>query len=105
MTIVKTFGLTIQDFLAAGMPTGLRKATISVWPGLTLAAPAATSVSLSALTNADCTRTYALHSRNPQHSGEMRECKGQTEWKAKAPQQNCPNWRKVEIFNLEAGHE
>ena len=52
------FGRTIQLFLVDGLPTGLRKATIHGWTGLTFVATGATFAALTARPELDRTGIY-----------------------------------------------
>jgi Domain of unknown function (DUF4357) len=56
----ETFGRTIQLFLVDGTPTGLRKATIHGWTGLTFVATGTTFAALTARPELDRTGIYIL---------------------------------------------
>lgn len=56
----ETFGRTIQLFLVDGTPTGLRKATIHGWTGLTFVATASTFAALTTRVELDRTGIYIL---------------------------------------------
>lgn len=67
-----TFGRTIQLFLVDGTPTGLRKATIHGWTGLTFVATASTFSALTTRTELDRTGIYILYGPDPNLIGGMR---------------------------------
>lgn len=56
----ETFGRTIQLFLVDGTPTGLRKATIHGWTGLTFVATGTTFAALTSRPELDRTGIYRL---------------------------------------------
>jgi Domain of unknown function (DUF4357) len=60
MSSPETFGRTIQLFLVDGTPTGLRKATIHGWTGLTFVATGTTFAALTARAELDRTGIYIL---------------------------------------------
>lgn len=64
------FGRTIQLFLVDGTPSGLRKATIHGWTGLTFVATGATFAALTARPELNRTGIYILHGPN---SGSINE--------------------------------
>ncbi len=69
---LETFGRTIQLFLVDGTPTGLRKATIHGWTGLTFVATGTTFAALTARPELDRTGIYILAGPDPEAIGGMR---------------------------------
>jgi len=70
--MTETFGRTIQLFLVDGTPTGLRKATIHGWTGLTFVATGATFPALVARHELDRTGIYILAGPDPKAVGGTR---------------------------------
>jgi hypothetical protein len=68
----ETFGRTIQLFLVDGTPTGLRKATIHGWTGLTFVATGATFAALTARPELDRTGIYILSGPDAEAVGGTR---------------------------------
>ncbi|WP_375289290.1 GIY-YIG nuclease family protein [Qipengyuania sp.] len=66
------FGRTIQLFLVDGTPTGLRKATIHGWTGLTFVATASTFAAMTSRPELDRTGIYLLYGPDPMQLGGMR---------------------------------
>lgn len=67
-----TFGRTIQLFLVDGTPTGLRKATIHGWTGLTFVATGTTFAALTARPELDRTGIYILSGPDAEAVGGTR---------------------------------
>lgn len=70
--MANVFGRTIQIFLVDGTPTGLRKATIHGWTGLTFVATDATFAALTARPELDRTGVYILFGPDPVKEGAVR---------------------------------
>ncbi|MES0096401.1 GIY-YIG nuclease family protein [Mesorhizobium sp. M0019] len=68
----ETFGRTIQLFLVDGTPTGLRKATIHGWTGLTFVATGSTFAALTARPELDRTGIYILSGPDAEAVGGTR---------------------------------
>lgn len=68
----ETFGRTIQLFLVDGTPTGLRKATIHGWTGLTFVATGTTFAALTARAELDRTGIYILSGPDAEAVGGTR---------------------------------
>ena len=68
----ETFGRTIQLFLVDGTPTGLRKATIHGWTGLTFVATGTTFAALTARPELDRTGIYILSGPDAEAVGGTR---------------------------------
>ena len=68
----ETFGRTIQLFLVDGTPTGLRKATIHGWTGLTFVATGTTFAALTGRPELDRTGVYILSGPDPEAVGGTR---------------------------------
>jgi hypothetical protein len=68
----ETFGRTIQLFLVDGTPTGLRKATIHGWTGLTFVATGTTFAALTARQELDRTGIYILSGPDAEAVGGTR---------------------------------
>lgn len=68
----EVFGRTIQLFLVDGTPTGLRKATIHGWTGLTFVATGSTFAALTARPELDRTGIYILSGPDPNAVGGTR---------------------------------
>lgn len=71
-SLASVFGRTIQLFLVDGTPTGLRKATIHGWTGLTFVATDATFAALTARPELDRTGVYILYGPDPVKDGATR---------------------------------
>lgn len=72
MSSPETFGRTIQLFLVDGTPTGLRKATIHGWTGLTFVATGTTFAALTGRSELDRTGIYILSGPDAQAVGGVR---------------------------------
>lgn len=70
--IAETFGRTIQLFLVDGTPTGLRKATIHGWTGLTFVATGTNFAALTARPELDRTGIYILSGPDAEAVGGTR---------------------------------
>lgn len=68
----EAFGRTIQLFLVDGTPTGLRKATIHGWTGLTFVATGTTFAALTARPELDRTGIYILAGPDAESVGGTR---------------------------------
>lgn len=68
----ETFGRTIQLFLVDGTPTGLRKATIHGWTGMTFVATGTTFAALTARPELDRTGIYILSGPDAEAVGGTR---------------------------------
>lgn len=68
----EAFGRTIQLFLVDGTPTGLRKATIHGWTGLTFVATGTTFAALTARPELDRTGIYILSGPDAEAVGGTR---------------------------------
>lgn len=68
----EAFGRTIQLFLVDGTPTGLRKATIHGWTGLTFVATGTTFAALTARPELDRTGIYILSGPDAEALGGTR---------------------------------
>lgn len=68
----ETFGRTIQLFLVDGTPTGLRKATIHGWTGLTFVATGTTFAALTARSELDRTGIYIFSGPDTEAVGGTR---------------------------------